>query len=52
MNPGRTFGPAVAANIGDSSWIYWAGPIAGALLAAAVYELLREPHTPLPGDRA
>ncbi len=46
MNPARTFGPAVAANVWDSHWVYWAGPIAGALLAAAVYELLREPHTP------
>jgi MIP family channel proteins len=46
MNPARSFGPAVAANVWDSHWVYWVGPIAGALLAAAVYELLREPHTP------
>lgn len=46
MNPARSFGPAVAANVWDAHWVYWAGPIAGALLAAAVYELLREPHTP------
>ncbi|MFN0145719.1 MAG: MIP/aquaporin family protein [Dehalococcoidia bacterium] len=43
LNPARTFGPAVAANVWDAHWVYWAGPIAGALLAAAVYELLREP---------
>ncbi len=48
MNPARTFGPAVAANVWDSHWVFWVGPIAGALLAALVYELLREPHTPLP----
>lgn len=43
MNPARSFGPAVAANVWDAHWIYWLGPIAGGLLAAFVYELLREP---------
>lgn len=46
MNPARSFGPAVAAGVWDSHWVYWIGPIAGALLAAAVYELLREPQSP------
>ncbi len=52
MNPARSFGPAVAANVWEAHWLYWLAPIAGALLAAAVYELLREPHTPGidPGD--
>ncbi len=44
MNPARTFGPALAANIWDSHWVYWVAPIAGALLAALAYELLREPN--------
>lgn len=46
MNPARTLGPAVAANVWDAHWVYWIGPIAGMLLAAAVYGLLREPHSP------
>lgn len=46
LNPARTFGPAIAANVWEAHWVYWVGPIAGALLAAAVYELLREPHLP------
>ncbi|MGI8926425.1 MAG: MIP/aquaporin family protein [Tepidiformaceae bacterium] len=44
MNPARSFGPAIAANTWEAHWVYWAGPIAGALLAAAIYELLREPR--------
>ena len=45
MNPARSFGPAVAANVWDSHWVYWVGPIVGALIAATVYETLRAPET-------
>ncbi|MFN0096875.1 MAG: MIP/aquaporin family protein [Dehalococcoidia bacterium] len=52
MNPARTFGPGLAANVWDHQWVYWVAPVAGALLAALVYELLREPHTPgIEGER-
>jgi aquaporin Z len=32
-NPARSFGPAVISGTWDSWWIYWVGPLAGALLA-------------------
>ncbi len=43
MNPARSFGPAVASNVWDSHWVYWAAPLAGAVIAALVYEVLRAP---------
>lgn len=44
MNPARTFGPAVAADVWDAHWVYWVAPIAGALLAVAAYDILRAPR--------
>ena len=38
MNPARSFGPALAANVWDFQWVYWAGPIGGALAAALLYD--------------
>lgn len=35
-NPARSFGPAVAADIWRGWWVYWAGPIAGALVGVAL----------------
>ena len=43
MNPARSFGPALAANVWESHWVYWLAPVAGALLAVAAYQILREP---------
>lgn len=43
MNPARSFGPALAAGVWANHWIYWAGPLIGAALAAFAYEwFLRE----------
>jgi glycerol uptake facilitator-like aquaporin len=40
MNPARAFGPELAGNTWTGWWIYWVGPIAGALFAAILYEYL------------
>jgi len=39
-NPARALGPAIAAGAYGSLWLYWVGPIIGALLAGFVYEYL------------
>ena len=44
MNPARSFGPALVAPEWSSFWIYLVGPIAGALLGAVAYQLVREPR--------
>lgn len=46
LNPARSFGPAAAAGVWDAHWVYWVGPVAGAVLAGFVYELLRESPAP------
>ena len=40
LNPARTFGPSLMANYWDDQWIYWVGPILGALIGAMGYTLL------------
>ena len=43
MNPARTFGPNMASLTFSDYWVYVAGPLAGAVLAAGVAYLLRGP---------
>ncbi len=43
MNPARSFGPQLVAGRLDVAWIYFAGPIAGALAAAIVAYLIHGP---------
>ena len=40
MNPARSFGPAVASGVFEAQIIYWAAPIAGAIVAALLYDFL------------
>jgi aquaporin Z len=40
MNPARAFGPQLADNHWTHWWVWYVGPLAGAVIAAAVYELV------------
>jgi len=44
MNPARSFGPALAAGAWTDFWIYVVGPVTGAALGAAAYQLIRTPQ--------
>jgi aquaporin NIP len=46
MNPARSLGPAVACAVWTAHWIYWAGPVGGALLGALAARSLRTADPP------
>lgn len=48
LNPARTLGPAVMTGDFSAHWVYWAGPIAGAAVAALVgwYLFLKDAKAP------
>lgn len=41
MNPARSLGPAAVGGAMDSLWIYWVGPVLGALSAIPVHRVLQ-----------
>lgn len=45
MNPARAFGPAAVSGEWVGHLVYWIGPIAGAILAALLWEYLLLPRT-------
>ncbi|XP_030263586.1 aquaporin-1-like isoform X2 [Sparus aurata] len=44
MNPARSFGPAVITLNFNNHWVFWAGPVLGACLAAGLNNLLLRPR--------
>jgi aquaporin Z len=44
MNPARHFGPALLGGPTNHFWLYWVGPIIGAVLAARLYKGYLEEH--------
>ncbi|XAR66325.1 hypothetical protein NMG60_11012514 [Bertholletia excelsa] len=50
MNPAVSFGPAVVSWTWANHWVYWAGPLIGAAIAAIVYDHIfigDNPHIPV-----
>eukprot|EP00250_Pteridium_aquilinum_P017122 c23466_g1_i1 orf=189-992(+) len=45
LNPARSFGPALVAWKWTNHWIYWVGPMVGAVLSAIVYDLVYIPSS-------
>ncbi|KAH0629194.1 hypothetical protein JD844_011077 [Phrynosoma platyrhinos] len=45
MNPARSFGPAVIMRNFQDHWVFWAGPLAGGILASLIYNIILYPDT-------
>jgi aquaporin TIP len=42
MNPARSIGPALIGGHLENFWVYWIGPIVGAVLAGLLYSTTLE----------
>jgi aquaporin TIP len=42
MNPARSIGPALIGGHLENFWVYWVGPILGAVLAGLLYSTTLE----------
>ncbi|XP_051015393.1 aquaporin-6 [Acomys russatus] len=51
MNPARSFGPAVIVGKFAVHWIFWVGPLTGAVLASLIYNFILFPDTKTVGER-
>jgi aquaporin NIP len=46
MNPARSLAPALVAGIWQDQWVYLTAPFVGAVIGAALYQILRQSPTP------
>jgi hypothetical protein len=46
MNPARSFGPALVGGLWRAHWLYWLSPVTAMMVAARVYDVLREARPP------
>ncbi|KAJ8725976.1 hypothetical protein PYW08_004159 [Mythimna loreyi] len=46
INPARSFAPALLHGHWDYQWVYWAGPLGGAALAALLHRFVLTPRAP------
>ncbi|XP_058164241.1 aquaporin-6 [Dasypus novemcinctus] len=51
MNPARSFGPAVIIGQFTVHWIFWVGPLTGAILASLIYNFILFPDTKTLAER-
>nr|XP_055193094.1 aquaporin-6 isoform X1 [Nyctereutes procyonoides] len=45
MNPARSFGPAIIVGKFKVHWVFWVGPLTGAVLASLIYNFILFPDT-------